>query len=132
MLMIGSQAVVAGIKQSIAHKFNITVVLLGHVNQYLDMAIERDRSNRCIYINQRGYLERMLEQLMTGCNWISTPVDPNVKLTPRNEMTEEKFDQQEYQRAIGCLGWAKSGTRPDIGYAVSMLGRYAADLGLKH
>ncbi|GJY90520.1 hypothetical protein Tco_0505716 [Tanacetum coccineum] len=49
---------------------------------------------------------------------VSTPMDPVEKLKPH---TGKPVDQLEYSRAIGCLMYAMTSTRPDIAYAVGRL-----------
>jgi len=39
---------------------------------------------------------------------------------------EQSFDTGTHQKAIGSILFAALGTRPDITYAISVLGRYAA------
>nr|GEU38492.1 hypothetical protein [Tanacetum cinerariifolium] len=46
---------------------------------------------------------------------VSTPMDPVEKLKPN---TGKPVDQLKYSRAIGCLMYAMTSTRPDIAYAV--------------
>jgi hypothetical protein len=45
---------------------------------------------------------------------------------------EEACDQALYRQAIGSLLYAALGSRPDIAYAVSILGRYAANPSMEH
>ncbi|GJS16711.1 zinc finger, CCHC-type containing protein [Tanacetum coccineum] len=49
------------------------------------------------------------------CSPMSTPMDPVEKLKPN---TGKPVDQLEYSRAIGCLMYVMTSTRPDIAYAV--------------
>ncbi|GKG02038.1 hypothetical protein Tco_0306743, partial [Tanacetum coccineum] len=45
-------------------------------------------------------------------------MDPVEKLKPN---VSKHVDQHEYSRAIGCLMYAMTSTRPDIAYAVGRL-----------
>jgi hypothetical protein len=45
---------------------------------------------------------------------------------------EQPFDARTYQKAIGSILYAALGTRPDITYATSVLGRYAAQPSTLH
>jgi len=45
---------------------------------------------------------------------------------------EQPFDDRTYQKAIGSILYAALGTRPDITYATSVLGRYAAQPSTLH
>ncbi|GJR43952.1 zinc finger, CCHC-type containing protein [Tanacetum coccineum] len=49
---------------------------------------------------------------------MSTPIDPVEKLKPN---TRKPVDQLKYSRAIGCLMYAITRTRPDIAYAVGTM-----------
>ncbi|GKC86452.1 zinc finger, CCHC-type containing protein, partial [Tanacetum coccineum] len=55
------------------------------------------------------------------CSPVSTPMDPVEKIKPN---TSKHVDQLEYSRAIGCLMYAMTNTRPDIAYAVGKLSRF--------
>jgi hypothetical protein len=48
------------------------------------------------------------------------------------EIGEQPFDARTYQKAIGSILYAALGTRPDITYATSVLGRYAAQPSTLH
>ncbi|GKC27419.1 zinc finger, CCHC-type containing protein, partial [Tanacetum coccineum] len=52
------------------------------------------------------------------CSPVSTPMDPVKKLKPN---TSKPVDQLEYSRAIGCLMYAMTSTRPYIAYVVGRL-----------
>ena len=48
------------------------------------------------------------------------------------ELGEQTFDARTYQKDIGSILYATLGTRPDITYATSVLGRYAAHPATLH
>ncbi|GJS74380.1 zinc finger, CCHC-type containing protein [Tanacetum coccineum] len=52
------------------------------------------------------------------CSLVNTPMDLVEKLKPN---TGKPVDQLEYSRAIGCLMYAMTSTRPDIAYVVGRL-----------
>ncbi|GKE04245.1 zinc finger, CCHC-type containing protein, partial [Tanacetum coccineum] len=60
------------------------------------------------------------------CSLVSTPMDPVEKLKPHTGKPVDQ-DQLGYSRAIGCLMYAMTSTRPDIAYAVGRL-RYPSVL----
>jgi len=83
------------------------------------------------------YIDRLLEWVgLAKCNGVSTLLIPNEKLIPRpkeaDESTKPKANQQHYQHAIGSLGWLAGASRPDIAYAVSLLGHFSQDPGETH
>nr|GEX54824.1 zinc finger, CCHC-type [Tanacetum cinerariifolium] len=63
------------------------------------------------------------------CSSVSTLMDPVEKLMPN---TGKPVDQLEYSRAIGCLMYAMTSTRPDIAYVVGRLSRFTSNLSRQH
>nr|GEY58010.1 zinc finger, CCHC-type [Tanacetum cinerariifolium] len=63
------------------------------------------------------------------CSSVSTPMDQVEKLRPN---TGKHVDQLEYSRAIGCLMYAMTCTRPDITYGVSRLSRFTCNPSRQH
>ncbi|KAL0400200.1 UNVERIFIED_CONTAM: Retrovirus-related Pol polyprotein from transposon TNT 1-94 [Sesamum radiatum] len=51
---------------------------------------------------------------------------------PRNDLEREQMKDIPYASAIGSLMYAQVCTRPDIAFAVGMLGRYQSNPGLDH
>ncbi|GJS97576.1 zinc finger, CCHC-type containing protein [Tanacetum coccineum] len=56
--------------------------------------------------------------VILDCSPVSTPMDPVEKLKPN---TGKPVDQLEYSRAIDCLMYDMTSTRPDIAYVVGKL-----------
>ena len=126
---------VVEVRPKIVARFD--VVCLGPVNHFLGIVIQRDRTKRHLYLSQSGYIEGILERMgLAECNGVSTPLIPEEKLILRpreaDESTEPKANQQHYYQAIGSLGWLAGASRPDIAYAVSLLGRFSQDPGETH
>jgi len=48
------------------------------------------------------------------------------------EGEEEASDKKLYQQLIGSLGWIAIGTRPEISFAISYLGRFAVNPSQQH
>ncbi|RVW44411.1 Retrovirus-related Pol polyprotein from transposon TNT 1-94 [Vitis vinifera] len=53
-------------------------------------------------------------------------------LVPRNNIEREQMKKDPYASAVGSLMYAQTCTRPDISFAVGMLGRYQSDPGFEH
>jgi hypothetical protein len=80
-----------------------------------------------IWIEQTDYATRILWMFdMHDCHGRSTPMDNAIKLQAR-EAGEEAFDKERYHQAIGCLLYLGMGSRPDMVYAVTLLGRFFKD-----
>nr|GEU47447.1 zinc finger, CCHC-type [Tanacetum cinerariifolium] len=56
-------------------------------------------------------------------------MDPIEKLMPN---TGKPVDQLEYSRAIGCLMYDMTSTRPDIAYAVDRLSKFTSNPSRQH
>jgi hypothetical protein len=129
IMIIGTSVLVASIASRLYDRFKAAgQVPVPDTFQYLGMTVTRDRSKRSIAIDQIGYINRVLDRFeMTDCRKRSTPMEIGYKphvIQP--ELGEQPFDARTYQKAIGSILYAALGTRPDITYATSVLGRYAA------
>nr|GEU48829.1 zinc finger, CCHC-type [Tanacetum cinerariifolium] len=85
--------------------------------------IKIKRENKGIVITQSHYIEKILKKFnREDCSSVSTPTDPVEKIKLN---TSKPVDQLEYSRAIGCLMYAMTSTRPDIAYAIGRLKAYS-------
>nr|GEU69216.1 hypothetical protein [Tanacetum cinerariifolium] len=90
---------------------------MGEANVILGIKIKRE--NKRIIITQSHYIEKILKKFnRENCSPVSTPMDLIEKFKPN---TGKPVDQLEYSRAIGCLMYVMTSTRPDIAYAVGRL-----------
>nr|GEU86579.1 zinc finger, CCHC-type [Tanacetum cinerariifolium] len=97
---------------------------MGEANVILGIKIKRE--NKGIVITQSHYIKKILKKFNhEDCSSMSTLMNPVEKLKPN---TGKLVDQLEYSRAIGCLMYAMTSTRPNIAYAVNRLSRKATDL----
>lgn len=104
---------------------------LGELRWILGMEVRRDRKNRTTEIIQTSYIRQMLDRFgMSDCNPVATPADPNVHLT-RLDPSKNKPDEW-YRSLVGALLYAAMVTRPDIAYAVQVLGRHLQASGEEH
>nr|GFB37490.1 zinc finger, CCHC-type [Tanacetum cinerariifolium] len=86
--------------------------------------------NKGIVITQSHYIEKILKKFnRKDCSPVSTPMDLVEKLKPN---TRKPIDQLEYSRAIGCLMYAMTSTRPDIAYAIGRLSRFTSNPSRQH
>uniref|UniRef100_A0A2N9HUB9 Reverse transcriptase Ty1/copia-type domain-containing protein n=1 Tax=Fagus sylvatica TaxID=28930 RepID=A0A2N9HUB9_FAGSY len=56
----------------------------------------------------------------------------NLNQCPKNDLEREQMKNIPYASAVGSLMYAQVYTRPDIAFAMGMLGRYQSDPGLDH
>ncbi|GJU42060.1 hypothetical protein Tco_1195017 [Tanacetum coccineum] len=82
---------------------------MGEVDVILGIKIKRE--NKRIVITQSHYIEKILKKInREDCSPVNTPMDPVEKLMPN---TGKPVDQLKYSRAIGCLMYVMTSTRPD-------------------
>ena len=92
---------------------------LGELRWVLGMEVRRDRKARTLEIIQTAYIDQLLARFgMKDCNPASTPI--SVKSLPR--LTDKP--SSEYRSLVGGLLYAAMVTRPDINFAVQLLGRH--------
>lgn len=105
--------------QHLQCQFEVKIVGIGC---FLGMQIDR-MDNGSIFVHQSGYARKVLQRFnMEDCKPVSTPSDPNQKLTKCDEaIDDERFP---YRQLIGSLMYLATATRPDICYALGMVSRY--------
>jgi hypothetical protein len=110
---------------------------LGAAKKILGMEIRRERTNRKLFLSQKGYLERVVERFgMKGAKSVVTPLAPHFRLSGNQSPTtaEDKayMEHIPYASAVGSLMYAMVCTRPDISQAVSVVSRFMANPGKAH
>ena len=90
-----------------------------------------------IFMVQEKYVQDILRQFeMVGCKPASTPLEPGVKLSvvdsPGDDLGKAEMEHYPYRQVVGKLMYLAVCTRPDISQAVSELGRFNSNPGLKH
>ncbi|GJS43237.1 zinc finger, CCHC-type containing protein [Tanacetum coccineum] len=94
------------------------------------LVIRTKRENKGIAVTQSHYIEKILKKFnCEGCGPVSTPMEACIKLMPH---MGKPVNQLEYSRAIGCLMYAMTSTRPDIAYAVGKLSRFTSNPNNHH
>ena len=119
LLVTGSSLkTVSDFKREMATKFEMSD--LGKLTYYL--GIEVLQSDEGITLKQDRYARKILEETrMSLCNLTHVPMEMNAKFS--KEPNEEKIDEKEYRRSIGCLRYLLH-TRPDLSFSVRVLSRY--------
>ncbi|GJS56272.1 zinc finger, CCHC-type containing protein [Tanacetum coccineum] len=93
---------------------NFSMKDMGEADVILGIRIKRE--NKGLTITQSHYIEKILKKFnCEGCGPVSTPMEAGIKLMPR---VGKPVNQLEYSRAIGCLMYVMTSTRPDIAYVV--------------
>nr|AAF65309.1 reverse transcriptase [Picea glauca] len=136
MLLVGNNMdVIKEVKSQLSSKFDMKD--LGAANFILGMDIKRDRANRKLWLNQRKYVETILQRFnIHGSKPVKVPIPIGVNLSadqcPKIQEEEEDMSHVPYASAVGSLMYAMVCTRPDIAHAVGFLSRYMSKLGKEH
>jgi hypothetical protein len=134
LLLTEDTAEMEELKQSLRQKFTITD--FGEPTLLIGLEINRDHANRTISISQASYIDRMLRQYgMEKSNPVSTPMDPNVTLTKREDTAEVELDERlnsSFAAVVGSLLYLAIVSRPDIAYPVTRVSQYTSNPGPAH
>jgi hypothetical protein len=107
---------------------------LGASNFILGMEIKRDRKKRKLWLNQRKYVETILQRFnMNECKSVKVPIHVGVKLSadqcPKTQEEEEDMSRVPYASAVGSLMYEMVCNRSYIAHAVGILSRYMSKPG---
>lgn len=104
-------------------------------NCFVGLEINRDSTQKIMWIHQLCYIRKMLEKFgMNDAKDVSTPIENNLtycKNGLHNGPTEKAIDVP-YREALGSLLYISNGTRPDITYPVNKLASYSEELKMSH
>jgi hypothetical protein len=121
---------IQNLKAQLQNRFQMTD--LGPAHLYLGMQITRDRQKGTLTLDQKKYIEIVLERFnMTECNSVATPMETGLKLIHRTDKASPK-EINDYQKLIGCLEYAAMATRPDVTYSVHILAQFASNPDSSH
>jgi len=110
---------------------------LGAANYILGMDIKRDQAKRKLCLNQRKYVETILQRFnMQDSKPVKVPIPVGVKLSAeqcrKTQEEEEDMFCVPYESVVGSLMYAMVCTRPDIAHAVGVLRRFMSKPGKEH
>nr|GEW95506.1 retrotransposon protein, putative, Ty1-copia subclass [Tanacetum cinerariifolium] len=108
----------------VIHQMDVKKAFLNDMREAdVILGIKIKRENKGIVITQSHYIEKILKKFnREDCSLMSSLMNPVEKLKTNRG---KPVDQLEYSRAIGCLMYDMTSTRPDIAYAVGRLSRMA-------
>ncbi|GAX83912.1 hypothetical protein CEUSTIGMA_g11336.t1 [Chlamydomonas eustigma] len=95
----------------------------GDLKHHLGMEIQRQGSK--ILLTQKTYIQDVLYRFgMESCKGQKVPLNPKVKVTREVGEKLDKDGLRLYQEKVGSLQYLATCTRPDISFAVGLLGRF--------
>ncbi|KAL0443939.1 UNVERIFIED_CONTAM: Retrovirus-related Pol polyprotein from transposon TNT 1-94 [Sesamum latifolium] len=126
-----------GFSSSNGEHLNFEMKDMGEASYVIGIKIHRDRSRCILGLSQKIYVNKVLERFwMKDCSPSVAPIVKGDKLhlnqCPRNDLEREQMKDIPYASAIGSLMYAQVCTRPDIVFAVGMLGIFQSNPGLDH
>ncbi|THH11464.1 hypothetical protein EW146_g8024 [Bondarzewia mesenterica] len=103
----------------------------------LGIRVEQDRLCKTIRICQRGFLLRVLERAgMADCSAEATPLPAGGAyrhlFEPVDDAERAACRAKPYHEILGAINYLAVTTRPDILYAVQVLGSFANAPGVRH
>jgi len=129
MLIVGALGEVKLVCDKLKSKFEM--VDLGTVSHFLGMVVSMDTNGHTISLTQEGYIDRVLERFgMASCKPVGTPMEKD-KLGMKGG-GEKPYNCTLDLQLIGSLDWIAMGTRSDIAFTVSYLGRFNTGPNYRH
>ena len=101
----------------------------GPIQWFLGFEIKRNRESRTISINQRAYIESMVEKFrLTSAKPVLTPMELNAQFTtqqsPSTPNQTTRMQGVPYSEAIGSILWLAVISHPDVAYVVGILSQF--------
>jgi transposase InsO family protein len=123
------------VKQFLSKNFDMKD--MGEASYVIGIKINRDRHKGVLGLSQEPYINKVLERFrMKDCSPSVAPIVKgdkfNLNQCPKNNLEKERMNHIPYASVVGSLMYAQVCTRPDIAFAVGMLGRYQSNPGEDH
>ena len=102
---------------------------MGGASYVIGIKIHRERSRGILCLSQETYFNKVFERFqMKNCSLSPASIVKGDRFSLdkclRNNLEREKMRDTPYASAVGSLMYAQVCTKPDIAYAVGVLGRY--------
>jgi len=125
----------SGTKKFLFNNFEMKDISVAYY--VIGIEIFRDRSQGLLGLSQKTYINKVLKRFrMDKCSTSPVPIQKGDKFSlmqcPKNELERKQMKNIPYASSVGSLMYAQTGTRPNIIFAVGMLGRYQSNPGLDH
>ncbi|KAL0560149.1 hypothetical protein IC582_000543 [Cucumis melo] len=135
ILVSKDYAQICELKKQLSNEFEMKD--LGELKRILGMDVKRDRDKCLLTISQENYVIKLLEKYnMSGSKTVSTPLASHFRFSSSQcSVTEQErleISNIPYCNAVGSIMYLMICTRPDLGYAMSMISRFMSNPGKKH
>ncbi|KAL4011851.1 hypothetical protein IC575_028915 [Cucumis melo] len=110
---------------------------MSETSYVITIEIFRDRTHGLLGLSQNAYINKVLEKFkMDKCSSSVVPIKKGDKFSlmqcPKNELERNQMETIPYASTVGSLLYAQTCTRPDISFAMDMLGRYQSNPIIDH
>ena len=110
---------------------------MGEASYVIGIKIHRDRFQGILSLSQETYINKILEIFqIKDCSPSVSPIVKgdrfNLDQCSKNDLERKQMKNIPYASAVGRLMYAQVCTRPNIVFAIGMLGRYQSNQGLDH
>eukprot|EP00253_Pinus_taeda_P006664 PITA_06664 len=136
MLLVGNdKEVIQDLKTQLSSKF--VMKDLGATNYIFGMEIKRNWTKRKLYLNERKYVETILQRFnMQDSKSVKVPIPVGVRLyveqCPKTQEEDEDMFCVPYASAVISLMYRMVCTRLNITHAVGVLSRFMSKPGKEH
>ena len=135
LLATNNKGLLHEVKQFLSKNFDMKD--MGDATYVIGIKIQRDICLGLLGLSQETYINKVLERFrMKDCSPSIAPIVKgdrfNLDQCPKNDLEREQMKNIPYASAVGSLMYVQVCTRPDIAFAVGMLGRYQSNPGMDH
>ncbi|XP_047180270.1 secreted RxLR effector protein 161-like [Vigna umbellata] len=135
LLAINDKGMLYEVKQFLLKNFDIKD--MGVASYVIGIKIHRERSRGILGLSQETYINKVLARFnMKDCSPSVVPIIKGDKLElsqcPKNDLEREQMKNIPYASVVESLMYAQVCTRPDIAFAVGVLGRYQSNPSVDH
>ena len=110
---------------------------LGEAHFVLGIKIERDRSKKMLRLSQKSYIDIIMKRFnMEKCVGGELSIAKDDKLSTdqclKNDLEKNGMNDKPYASLVGSIMYAQVCTRLDLGFSISVLGRFQSNLETSH
>jgi hypothetical protein len=112
---------------------NFKIKSYGHISHYLRINVNYYQSKRVCYLSQAKYIRQIVEKYgYTHIKVYKTPMAVNAYLIAKTEHQVTAQEVHWYAARFGSLNYLVTKTRPDIAFAISVLGQFTNNFNQSH
>jgi hypothetical protein len=112
---------------------NFKIKLYGHISHYLGVDVDYHQSEGVCHLSQAKYIRQIVEKYgYTHTKVYKTPMAVDANLTAETEQQATAQEVHWYAARLGSLNYPATKTRPDIAFAVSVLGQFTNNPNQSH